>query len=91
MNWLLLKNSLVVSAAATLLAVAAGFGAALFAQGLPSRGRNIALAVSVLALAMPPFLVTNCWLDYFGATGSWRGWLPFEIMSLPGAVWILAL
>jgi ABC-type Fe3+ transport system permease subunit/DNA-binding beta-propeller fold protein YncE len=91
MNWVLLKNSLVVSGAAAALAVAAGFAAALFAQGLPRRGRNLVVALSALALAMPPFLVTNCWLDYFGAAGPWRAWVPFGIMSLPGTVWILAL
>ncbi|HEX4644343.1 MAG TPA: ABC transporter permease subunit, partial [Verrucomicrobiae bacterium] len=49
------------------------------------------LAMAVVALAMPPFLVTNCWLHYLGDAGAWRGWLPFKIYSLGGAVWILTL
>ena len=44
-----------------------------------------------MALAVPPFLATNCWLDFLGATGSWRSWLPFNIYSLGGAIWILSL
>src|SRR5208337_352109 len=49
------------------------------------------LAVAVMALALPPFLVTNCWLHYLGTNGVWRGWLHLNIVSLGGAVWILGL
>src|SRR2546429_8347256 len=44
-----------------------------------------------MALALPPFLVTGCWLHLLGLTGVWRGWLPFDIYSLGGTVWILSL
>jgi iron(III) transport system permease protein len=40
---------------------------------------------------LPPFLVTNCWIHLLGATGAWRGWLPLNIYSMGGVVWILAL
>ncbi|MBI3191565.1 MAG: hypothetical protein HYZ36_02790, partial [Pedosphaera parvula] len=91
MNWLLLKNSLAVSASATALAMSLGLVAALWAAGLGRRARSLFLAVTVIALALPPFLVTNCWLDLLGHQGAWRAWLPLDIYSLSGTVWILAL
>ncbi len=91
MNWALLENSLLVSGAATLLAVSFGFLAALCSCALPPRIRNCILGCGVVALALPPFLVTNSWLHFLGHTGVWRSWLPFNIVSPAGAVWILAL
>jgi len=90
-NWLLLKNSLLVGGLTTLLAAGFGFLAALWLAGLERRWRNRLLAVAVMALALPPFLVTNCWLHFLGYTGAWRGWLPLNIVSLGGTVWILSL
>ncbi len=91
MIWLLLYNSLLVGAFATLLALSFGLVAALWLAGLPPRWRNWFLALAVIALALPPFLVTNCWLHFLGYTGVWRRWLPLNIFSLGGTVWILAL
>ena len=91
MNWTLLQNSLLVSASATVLATLLGVLAALALSSLERRGRNCALALAITALALPPFLVTNCWLHYFGAAGTWRFWLPFNLFSLGGATWLLAL
>ena len=91
MNWPLLQNSLLVSATTTLLALALGFMAALWLAGAERRWRSIGLIASIAALAMPPFHVTNCWLDLLGANGVLRCWLPLNIFSLPGAAWILAL
>jgi len=91
MNWLLLKNSLLVSSLTTLLATVFGLVAALWLGGLPSRLRNAVLALAVIALALPPFLVTNTWLHFLGHTGVWRSWLPLDIFSLGGTVWILSL
>ena len=91
MNWPLLQNSLLVSGATTLLAMALGFMAALWLAAVERRWRMLGLGLAVAALAMPPFLVTNCWLDLLGANGLLRGWLPLNIFSLPGAAWILAL
>src|SRR5437867_4834880 len=91
MNWTLLKNSLLVSSLTTLLAVCFGFLAALWLSALDVRRRNRLLLAGVIALALPPFLVTNCWLDLLGYTGSWHRWAPLNIMSLGGAVWILTL
>jgi ABC-type Fe3+ transport system permease subunit/DNA-binding beta-propeller fold protein YncE len=90
-NWLLLKNSLLVGGLTTLLSASFGFLAALWLAGLEGRWRNRLLAVAVMALALPPFLVTNCWLHFLGYAGVWRDWLPLNIISLGGTVWILSL
>jgi ABC-type Fe3+ transport system permease subunit/DNA-binding beta-propeller fold protein YncE len=91
MNWLLLQNSVIVSAATALLATAIGFAAALFAAALPKRAQAAMLIFAIIALVMPPFLVTNCWLDLFGTQGLLRRWIPFNVFSLAGAVLILTL
>src|SRR5437867_2572170 len=91
MNWTLLKNSLLVSALTTLLAVASGFFVALFLAGLGWRWRRWWIGGAVIGLALPPFLVTGCWLHLLGLTGVWRTWLPLDIYSLGGTVWVLSL
>ena len=91
MNWALLQNSLVVSGGATLLSVAIGFMAAVWLVGLGRGWRNRLIGLAVIALVLPPFLVTNCWLHFLGLTGVWRSWLPLDIYSLGGTIWILTL
>jgi ABC-type Fe3+ transport system permease subunit/DNA-binding beta-propeller fold protein YncE len=91
MNWPLLQNSLLVAGSATTLAVTFGLVAALWLATLEARWRNVFLALAIVALAMPPFLVTNCWISLLGETGVLRSWLPFRIYSLGGTIWILAL
>jgi len=91
MNWPLLQNSLVLAGTTTALAIAFGLVAALWMATLEARGRNMFLAVAIVALALPPFLVTNCWISLLGETGLLRAWLPFKIYSLGGTIWILSL
>ncbi|MDB6016462.1 MAG: repeat containing protein [Pedosphaera sp.] len=91
MNWPLLQNSLLVGTLATLLAVTLGFIAALWLAGLEPRWRARWLALAVVALCLPPFLVTNCWIYYLGNGGIWHRWLSWNIYSFSGTVWILAL
>src|SRR5205814_1872036 len=91
MNSPLLQNSLLVSGLATILSLAIGFAAALWLGALGPKWRKGLLAGAVIALALPPFQVTNCWLYFLGLTGVWRGWLPWNIYSPGGAVWILTL
>src|SRR5947208_2129316 len=91
MNRTLLINSLLVSALTTLLAVASGFFVALFMAGLEWRWRRWWIGGAVLGLALPPFLITGCWLHLLGLTGVWRTWLPLDIYSLGGTVWVLSL
>src|SRR5437870_555633 len=52
MNWTLLKNSLLVGALTTLLAVTMGFASALFLNGLNARWRRWFVTVAVLALVL---------------------------------------
>jgi ABC-type Fe3+ transport system permease subunit/DNA-binding beta-propeller fold protein YncE len=87
----LLFNSLAVSGAATALALGLGLATALFAAGLGRVGQSLLAAAAAVALALPPFLVANCWLSLLGRNGAWRDWLPFEIYSGAGAVWVLAM
>jgi ABC-type Fe3+ transport system permease subunit/sugar lactone lactonase YvrE len=91
MNWQLIQNSLMTSVASTALAVAFGFVVALFLAGLNSRCRTGWLGLCAVALCLPPFLVTNCWLHYLGHAGAWSGFIHGDIYSLGGTVWILAL
>jgi ABC-type Fe3+ transport system permease subunit/sugar lactone lactonase YvrE len=90
-NWSLLQNSLLVAGTTTALAICLGLAAALWLATLESRPRNVFLAIAIVALALPPFLVTNCWMDLLGGAGVWRAWLPLNIFSLGGSVWILSL
>ena len=91
MNWVLLTNSLVVAGLSTFASIILGFVAALWVTGLKGHWRVAVLGLAIVALALPPFMATNCWLHFLGATGVWRGWLPFNIFSLGGAIWILSL
>jgi ABC-type Fe3+ transport system permease subunit/DNA-binding beta-propeller fold protein YncE len=102
MNWSLLQNSLLVAGMAMLLSAAFGLSAALWMAGLEARWRTFWLGVAIVALAFPPFLVTNCWIYYLGEAGAWHRWLPLSIytptgtISLSiytptGTIWILAL
>ncbi len=91
MNWPLLQNSLLLAGTTTVLAVGFGLVAALWLVTLETRRRNLFLAMAVVALALPPFLVTNCWISLLGDNGVLRAWLPFRIYSLGGTIWILSL
>jgi ABC-type Fe3+ transport system permease subunit/streptogramin lyase len=91
MNWPLLQNSLLVAALTTMLAVGFGLMTALWLATLAARWRDVFLGLAIVALALPPFLVTNCWIHLLGETGVLRAWLPLKIYSLGGAAWILAL
>jgi ABC-type Fe3+ transport system permease subunit len=66
MNWSLLQNSLLVAALTTVAAVALGGVAALALLALEPRWRKLGLAAAIAALAMPPFVAVNCWLNYLG-------------------------
>jgi ABC-type Fe3+ transport system permease subunit len=91
MTWSLLRNSLLLSGLTAALAALFGLLGALFLCSLGAAWRTRLLAVAVIALALPPFVVTDCWLYLLGHVGVWRRWLPLSIYSLGGAVWILSL
>lgn len=89
MNWPLLGNSLLVSGATVLLASGLGWLVALAGGCLGPGARRWLVAGSVLALVLPPFLVTNCWLELAGPDPRWTPWL--RLQSLAGTVWLLTL
>jgi ABC-type Fe3+ transport system permease subunit/DNA-binding beta-propeller fold protein YncE len=91
MSWPLLKNSLLIGGCTVVFATAFGLIAAVWLTGLPRRHRMLMLGVAVVSFALPPFLVTNCWLDVLGVTGTWKHWLPLDIVSPAGTIWILSL
>jgi ABC-type Fe3+ transport system permease subunit/DNA-binding beta-propeller fold protein YncE len=91
MNWLLLKNSLLVAGGATLVAAVPGTAAAVFMRGAGGRLRKGTLLAAILALVMPPFLTVNCWLHYLGGPDSGQSWLPLDLHSTAGAILLLAL
>ncbi|MHC1765749.1 MAG: hypothetical protein AB9869_15870 [Verrucomicrobiia bacterium] len=91
MTWILLKNSLLVAAGTAAFTTAAGATVALGLMGAPVAVRRLVLVASAAALALPPFLVTNCWLDLLGVSGVWRRALPVDIYSLGGTIWVLTL
>jgi ABC-type Fe3+ transport system permease subunit/DNA-binding beta-propeller fold protein YncE len=91
MSWPLIQNSLFVAICATILAGVVGGIFALFAAGLPRSTRNLAVALGISVLVLPPFLISNTWLNYFGLNGTWRPYLDFDIYSLKGTVLLIAL
>ena len=91
MNWLLLQNSLLVATSATVVSLLLGAAVAVTCLCAARRLRWLLLGVAAVAFALPPFLVTNCWLELFGLNGSLRGWIPASILSLGGTVLILSL
>jgi ABC-type Fe3+ transport system permease subunit/sugar lactone lactonase YvrE len=91
MNWGLLQNSLIVAAGATVLATLWGLAVALFAGTLGTRARKGVVVLAIVAFALPPFLVTNTWLHYFGLAGTLRPYVPFELFSRPGTILLIAL
>ncbi|TMP99839.1 MAG: ABC transporter permease subunit, partial [Verrucomicrobia bacterium] len=101
MNWTLLKNSLLLSALTAFVAVALGLLSALFVNAVEWRWRRCLVAVAVLGLALPPFLVADCWLLLFEQFDWSRQWGPMslgvrdegvrQLILCCEAAWILAL
>ena len=90
-NWMLLANSLCVAVASTVLAMFFGFAVALVVAAGPVILRKPLIACCIVVLALPSFLVTNCWIDLLGATGKMHAVLPLNIFSLTGTIWVLSL
>ena len=74
-----------------MLAGILGLIAALWLSCLGHRARKWMITAGIVTLALPPFLVTNCWLYYLGNTGVWRSWMPANILSIGGGIWVLSL
>lgn len=91
MNWTLLQNSLLVATGSAGLALFWGLAVALWAVTLSSQVRKVIIIAAVAAFALPPFLIANSWLHYFGLAGTLRPYIPFNLFSLGGTVLLIAL
>ncbi|MDX1953377.1 MAG: hypothetical protein SFY81_14455 [Verrucomicrobiota bacterium] len=91
MDLALIQNSVIVTVATTLLAMALGLVAATGSLLLSPKFSRFVSIVAAIALLTPPFLLTNCWLDLFGFTGRLRSFISFNIYSLEGTVLLLTL
>ena len=91
MSWALLFNSLALALPVTLATVTVGWLAALFIASSRGGAQLLALVGVIVSLALPPFLVVNAWLGLLGNVGVLKPWLPFDIYSHGGVVWVLTL
>jgi ABC-type Fe3+ transport system permease subunit/sugar lactone lactonase YvrE len=91
MNWPLLQNSVVVATSSALLATLFGLAFAVLAAALRPSLQKVTIALAAVALVLPPFLVTNTWLQYFGLAGLWRSYFDFNLYSLTGTVLLITL
>lgn len=85
----LFLNSIGVALGASFLALLGGFACALFALSAPRRARLGLMIGAAATLALPPFLVANCWLEL---TANWRARLGPETSAhwmLPVAAGVL--
>ncbi len=90
-NWRLLANSFGVAAASAVCAFICGFAFALVLSASSRTQRYVLFGCAIAVLALPSFLVTNCWIALLGANGVLHPWLPLNIFSIPGAAFILSL
>src|SRR5262245_38365412 len=96
MNLVLLLNSLGVGLGAAGLAWLAGVAVALATAAAGPHARQALRILTILNLALPPFLVANVWLDL---TATWRSLtaapvvaresLPLTALALASLLWPL--
>jgi ABC-type Fe3+ transport system permease subunit/DNA-binding beta-propeller fold protein YncE len=91
MNWTLFKHSILLAYGVAKMSLTLGALCAIWAQTLGRRGNFIVTALAAITLALPPFLVANTWMHYFGMTGIWRKWIDFDIYSWGGAILLMVL
>jgi ABC-type Fe3+ transport system permease subunit len=82
---------MLVAGSSAVLGTICGLTVAVFAAAVRPAWRRVVMGVAVMALVLPPFLVTNTWLQYFGLTGLWREYLDFNLYSLQGTVLLITL
>ncbi|MDB6131186.1 MAG: repeat containing protein [Verrucomicrobiales bacterium] len=88
MTWTSTINSLLVAASSAGMATLLGLIAAMSAARYPRAGKAQQFAWCLI-LALPPFFVTSGWLYFFGFTGEFKSFLPFNLFSLSGLTSIL--
>jgi ABC-type Fe3+ transport system permease subunit/DNA-binding beta-propeller fold protein YncE len=91
MNWSLFEHSVLLAYGVAKMALTLGTICALWAQTLSARGQNAVTAGAAISLALPPFLVANTWMHFFGLAGVWRKWIDFDLYSWGGAILLMVL
>lgn len=91
MNWTLFKHSVLLAYGVAKMSLMLGAICAIWAQTLGRRANFLVTALAAISLALPPFLVANAWMHYFGMTGVWRKWVDFDLYSWGGAILLMAL
>jgi ABC-type Fe3+ transport system permease subunit/DNA-binding beta-propeller fold protein YncE len=91
MNWTLFKHSVLLAYGVAKTALLLGTVCAIWAQTLKARGNFVVTALAATSLALPPFLVANTWMHFFGLQGVWRKWVDFDLYSWGGAILLMIL
>lgn len=91
MNELLLWNSLMLGLGATAFAMVLGVGVGIWAWGARDGVRSALWVATLTAFAMPPFFLTNAWLDWVAGTAASPGTGGWGLFSVPGAMFLMGL
>jgi ABC-type Fe3+ transport system permease subunit/DNA-binding beta-propeller fold protein YncE len=91
MNWPLLEHSLLLAYGVAKMSLTVGTICAIWAQTLSPRAQNVVTTGAAISLALPPFLVANTWMNFFGLAGVWRKWIDFDLYSWGGAILLMVL
>jgi ABC-type Fe3+ transport system permease subunit/DNA-binding beta-propeller fold protein YncE len=91
MNWNVFKHSILLAYGVAKMSLTLGTLCAIWAQTLGRRGNFMVTALATITLALPPFLVANTWMHFFGMAGVWRKWVDFDLYSWGGAILLMVL
>jgi ABC-type Fe3+ transport system permease subunit/DNA-binding beta-propeller fold protein YncE len=91
MNWTVFKHSILLAYGVAKMSLLLGTLCAVWAQTLGRRGNFLVTALAAVTLALPPFLVANTWMHFFGMAGVWRKWIDFDLYSWGGAILLMVL
>lgn len=91
MNWSVFKHSILLAYGVAKMSLTLGALCAIWAQTLGRRANFAITALAAIALALPPFLIANTWMHFFGLNGVWRKWIDFDLYSWGGAILLMVL
>src|SRR5688500_16946008 len=91
MTWTVLQNSVLLALGVATLTLLLGTVCATWTQSVSRQYAFAVTASAAIALALPPFLVANTWMHFFGLNGVWRSIFNFNLYSWPGAVVLMTL
>lgn len=91
MNWGLLANTLIVAVGAVVGSSILGGVVALWVLRLPAFYRRLILLLAGVTFVLPPFVVVNAWMDWWGPRGGASATAASALFSPGGVVALLAL